>query len=109
LVLQEISDHAFGVALRLIEDAHVEGGLFDGCGRGHASLAFEVGIGRDPGRPPGDLAVPHFGFFIVDHDVKDARGRQRQFDVAAGLDFDAPRSYGGKVDARENFGLDDQQ
>jgi hypothetical protein len=91
LGLEEISDDRFGVALRLIEDAHFEGGLFDGFDCGQTGLAFEVGIGRDPGRPPGDLPIPDFRLFIVDYDVEDASGRKGDFDIAAGLDFDAAR------------------
>src|ERR1700728_3232836 len=82
--LQEIPDDALRVAMGLVENAHVERGLLDGCNRGEARLPFEIWIGRDPWGPPGDLPIPHLGLFIVDHDVKDLRGREYEFYVLAG-------------------------
>jgi len=87
--LQEISDDGLRVAMGLVENAHVERGLLDGCNRGDARLAFQVGVGRDPWGPPRDLPIPHLGFFIVDHDVKDLRGRECEFYALARQNFDA--------------------
>ena len=67
---EKVSNSSLGVILSLIQNAHFQGGSTDIIKRLQAGAVLQIGVDRDPWRPPRNLVIPDLDVFFIEKGIE---------------------------------------
>src|SRR5579885_875510 len=77
---EQIVNCRFGILLRLIQDAHLQGGLADVGEALQPGLMLQIRIVGHPWRPPSNVAVPDLSLLLIEIGVEQSGRWKCYFD-----------------------------